>query len=87
MSYYGSKKYIPSYNLNIPYGGPQKPIIVGQNDVVYSSYTGLPIGIGPVLQGRINDAPLGHPKYNKKWRVVEFNPVNQSWMAHGYFNS
>jgi len=75
--------YVPVYNLNIPGGGLQgPPMVISPITPVYSSYTGNLVGYGPLEKGTPNDAPKGHPNYNKSFHVVEFNPVNQSYMAH-----
>lgn len=31
-----------------------------------------------------NDAPSGHPNHGKNYHVIERNPVNDSYMAHGF---
>lgn len=79
-----AQKFLPVYNINIPGGGMQTPISIPSGAPIYSSYTGELITYGPVARGIINDAPIGHPNYNKPFHVVEYNPVNQSFMAHGY---
>ena len=69
--------------MNVPGGGPQgSPIIIPDNQPVYSSYTGELIGYGPTGRGVISDAPIGHPNYGKDFHVVEYNEVNGSYMAH-----
>lgn len=75
--------YIPVYNLNTPDGGPQKPAYVTSDTPIYSSYSGKLIGHGPIHRGSIrSDAPLGHPRHDKPFHVIEFNPANGSYMAH-----
>ncbi len=77
-------KYIPSYNINIPNGGEQKSVIVGPSDSIYSSYSGDFISHGPLLKGTPNDAPHSHPNYGKPFHVIEYNPCNNSYMAHEF---
>lgn len=75
---------VPVYNINKPGGGPQpKAPTVTTNTPVYSSYTGELIGYGPITYGTVNDAPKEHPNYNKSYRVIEYNPCNKTFMAHG----
>lgn len=73
---------IPVFNLNVPNGGPQQSVVVGNNTPVYSSYTGNLIGHGPIPYGVKTDAPIGHPNHGKPFHVIEFNPVNKTYMAH-----
>ena len=75
--------HVPVYNLNVPYGGLQgPPMIISPTTPVYSSYTGDLVGYGPLAQGTPNDAPKNHPNYKKNFHVVEYNPANNSYMAH-----
>lgn len=77
-------RYVPVYNLNIPGGGPQgPPMFVPSDSAVYSSYTGGLVGYGGVPHGTMNDAPPSHPNFGNPFHVVEFNPANGSYMAHG----
>ncbi len=77
-------KHVPVYNLNVPGGGPQTPVAILSNTPVYSSYTGNLIGYGPLQTGVRCDAPIGNPNFNKNYHVVEYNPANQTFMAHFY---
>jgi hypothetical protein len=54
---------------------------------VYSSYTGNLICYGSIPYGTICDAPYGDPHYGKPYHVVEYNEVNNSYMAHYRFSS
>jgi hypothetical protein len=76
--------HIPSYDLNAPDAGPQKPVYITHATPIHSSYTSKLIGYGPMLNNIINDAPPGHPNYGKTYHVIERNPVNDSYMAHGF---
>lgn len=85
-SMYGN--YVPVFNLNVPGGGLQgPPMSISQSTPVYSSYTGDLIGNGPIAKGTPNDAPIGHKNYGKPFHVVEYNPANDTYMAHyrGYY--
>jgi hypothetical protein len=75
---------IPVYNINVPYGGMQQPAFVSADTPVFSSYTGNLIGHGMINHGMRNDAPIGHGNYGKSFHVIEYNPANNSYMAHGY---
>lgn len=80
-----NRKYntVPTFNINVPNGGMQGPrIVIPQNQPVFSSYTGKFVTNGPVPYGVQCDAPIGNPNYGKNFHVVEFNPVNRSFMAH-----
>ena len=76
--------FIPVHNLNVPNGGPQTPVTITTSTPVYSSYTGNLIGHGPISFGTPTDAPIGHPNHGTNFHVVEFNPANNSFMAHDY---
>lgn len=78
-----TQKFLPVYNINIPGGGMQPDISLPFDAPVYSSYTGELITYGPVNRGIMTDAPIGHPNYSKPFHVVEYNPVNQTFMMHG----
>jgi hypothetical protein len=75
---------IPVYNINVPYGGVQQSAFVYSDTPIFSSYTGNFIGNGPIGWGVRNDAPQGHSNYGKPFHVIEYNPANNSYMAHGY---
>jgi hypothetical protein len=77
-----NSKNIPVFNLNVPGGGLQKPVSIGPNTPVYSSYTGELISNGPIAKGTISDAPKSNPNYGKPFHVIEHNPVNNTFMAH-----
>jgi hypothetical protein len=77
--------YIPVHDLNAPHGGPQQPASVGNNQPVYSSYTGNLVGYGPIPKGTQSDAPPGNPNHAKPYHVIVLNPANQSYMSHGRF--
>jgi hypothetical protein len=77
-------KNIPVFNINVPYGGPQPAAFVTSDTPIFSSYTGNLIGYGPIGWGTPNDAPIGNHNYGKPFHVIEFNPSNNSYMAHGY---
>jgi len=77
-----SKGTIPVFNLNVPGGGPQQPIVIPSNAPVYSSYTGNQVGTGAIPKGTISDAPQGNPNYGKPFHVVEYNPANKTYMMH-----
>lgn len=74
--------FLPVYNLNVPFGGIQQPVTISPTTTVYSTYTGLPVWTGPVPKGITCDAPKGHPNYGKPFHVIEFNPVNKTYMMH-----
>lgn len=76
--------YIPSYDLNAPNAGPQKPVYITHATPIHSSYSSKLIGHGPMLNNIINDAPQGHPNHGKNYHVIEHNPVNDTYMAHGF---
>ena len=73
---------LPVYDLNVPNGGPQQPVSIGQNDPVYSTYTGNLVGYGPQPTGVRCDAPQDHPNYGKDYRVIVQNPVTGTFMMH-----
>ena len=76
--------YVPVWNLNTPDGGLQgPPMTISPTTPVYSSYTSKLIGFGSLETGIPTDAPEDHPNYNKNFHVVVYNPVNDSYMAHG----
>jgi len=78
-----SKKNVPMFNINVPGGGLQKPITtIAPGTPIHSSYTGELIGHGGVQRGTISDAPPGNKNYGKPYHVVEYNPCNDSYMAH-----
>lgn len=79
-----SNNYVPVYNINIPGGGPQLPIVIPSDAPVYSSYTGNLVGYGPQQKFVKCDAPQGHPNYGKNFHVIEYNPANDSFMEHGF---
>lgn len=76
------EKNIPVYDLNVPNGGPQAPISITKDQPIYSSYTGNLVSWGPIPYGTISDAPVGHSNYKKPFHVIEYNPVNRSFMTH-----
>ena len=79
-----SNKNIPSFNVNVPGGGIQQPAPpLTPTTTIYSTYTGKPVGVGGIPWGTPNDAPPGHHNYNKNFHVIEYNPCNNSYMAHG----
>ena len=80
MSYFPG--FIPVFNLNVPNGGPQMPMVMPMDAPVYSTYTGNLIGYGPMPIGLISDAPIGHRNHDKPFHVIEYNPVNKSYMMH-----
>ncbi len=80
-------KKIPVYNLNVPNGGPQMPITIPSNASIYSTYTGEYVGKGYINTNTICDAPESHKNYGKPYHVVEYNPANDSYMAHGISNN
>jgi len=45
------KRNIPVFDLNVPNGGLQKPIVIPNDAPVHSSYTGTLIGYGPQPMG------------------------------------
>lgn len=73
---------IPVYNIDVPRDGPQQPIILSPSNPVYSTYTGLKVGMGNIPIGTPNDAPVGHPNYGQPFHVIEYNPCNGSAMTH-----
>lgn len=74
---------VPVFNLNVPGGGSQKPPpVIQSNTPIYSSYTGNFITYGPLQKGVMTDAPMGNPNYGKPFHVVEYNPCNDTYMAH-----
>ncbi len=76
-------KNIPVKNINVPNGGVPPPIFgVPDDKPVYSSYTGRLIGYGNIPFGTKNDALPGDPNCGGNFHVVEFNPANQTFMAH-----
>jgi hypothetical protein len=76
-------KNIPTFNINVPGGGPQKIVTnIDPNIPIYSSFTGKLIGYGGLPRGTISDAPPGNKNYGKPYRVIEYNPCNDSFMAH-----
>lgn len=77
-----SKSNIPVFNLNVPGGGNQAPVKILSDTPVYSSYTGEKISTGPIAKGTICDAPKSSPNYGKPFHVVEYNPANNTFMAH-----
>lgn len=62
---------VPVFDLNKPFGGPQKPITINNNQPVYSSYTGELVGYGNVPKGTICDAPPNNPAHGKPFHVIE----------------
>ena len=75
--------YLPAFDINTPYGGDQIPAPpITKETVIYSSYTGKPVAVGGVKWGTPGDAPKSHPNYGKDFHVVEYNPVNSSYMVH-----
>jgi hypothetical protein len=74
---------LPVYNINVPGGGIQRqaPNITSSTPV-YSSYTGNLVSHGNISRGTISDAPFGHSNYGRPFHVIEFNPLNNSYMTH-----
>lgn len=77
------KKYVPCFNLNVPNGGPQQQTFLKSTDPVFSLYTGDFICNGPLPKGMPTDAQRGMNGYGKNFHVIEYNPANQTFMAHG----
>lgn len=83
-----SSTYIPVHRMATPGSGIPAPVSVTQSTPIYSSYTGEFIQYGPILCGSvINDAPESHFNYDKPYRVINYNPINDTFMAHGYKSS
>lgn len=61
--------------------------VINQDTPVYSSYTGNLIGNGPLTYGIPTDAPKGYPNYGTNYHVIEYNPANNSYMAHDPYYS
>lgn len=78
------KKFIPNYSTNVPYRGIQKPVSIGEDEPVYSSYTGEKIGYGPIPYGVPTDAAEGQSGFGKNYHVIVLNSANGKWMAHDY---
>jgi|SaaInlStandDraft_6_1057023.scaffolds.fasta_scaffold248250_2 hypothetical protein len=73
---------VPAYNINVPNGGLQQPVIITPDTPIYSSYTGEYICNGPLAHGVQCDAPVGNARYGMNFHVVEYNPANNTYMAH-----
>lgn len=82
LNSYKMSKQLPVYDINYPGGGPQRPVTISDSSPVYSTYSGNLIGYGPLTTGVKCDAPIGHPNYGKDYHVVEYNPANNTYMAH-----
>ena len=79
--------YIPCKSLNVPGGGLQQSVSISSDTPVYSTYTGELVSMGPIPYGTKCDAPIGDPNHGKFFHVIEFNPANNSYMAHDPWNS
>ena len=74
---------IPCWSINTPGAGSQgPPMVISNHQPVYSTYSGVLVGHGPIPYGMPGDAPAYHPNYGKDFHVVEYNPANGSYMAH-----
>ena len=76
--------YIPVFSSNYPNGGKQKQVFLNNETPVFSSYTGAKIVYGPISRHTKTDAIYGQSGYKKDYRVIVYNELNSSWMAHDY---
>jgi hypothetical protein len=75
-------KNIPVYYFNVPHGGPQPSVTIPLDQPIHSIYTGNQVGVGSIPFGTPGDAPVGHPKHGHNFHVIQFCPLNNSYMAH-----
>jgi hypothetical protein len=73
---------LPIYNPNISNSGPQKPISISNTTQTYSSHTENFIGRGPFSHGIKTNPTKSHYKNGLDYHVIEFNPVNNSYIAN-----
>jgi hypothetical protein len=63
--------FLPAYDLGEPGRPGGHSIEIKSDDIIYSTYTGEQVAVGPVKKGMKCDAPKGHKNYKKKFHVIE----------------